>query len=64
MSNQLIKTFTQICQIDSPTGEEAKMADFVFNYLKDLGVFVKKDKFGNVYAKVGNNPKDIFVSSS
>jgi len=62
MSNQLIKTFTQICQIDSPTGKEAKMADFVFNYLKDLGVFVKKDKFGNVYAKVGNHPK-IFLSA-
>lgn len=60
--NNLISLFTKICQIDSPTGEEKKMADFVFEYLKNLKVFVKKDYFGNVYARVGNNPK-IFLSA-
>lgn len=58
----LVEKFTTICQIDSPTGEEAKMADFVFDYFKNLGVFVKKDKFGNVYARIGSNPK-IFLSA-
>lgn len=60
--NNLISLFTTICQIDSPTGEEKKMVDFVFKYLKTLKVFVRKDDFGNVYARVGNNPK-IFLSA-
>jgi tripeptide aminopeptidase len=62
MFNQLIKTFFDICQIDSPTGEEEKMANFVFDYLKNLGLFVKRDSFGNIYAKIGKNPK-IFLSA-
>ncbi|MGB9883302.1 MAG: M20/M25/M40 family metallo-hydrolase [Microgenomates group bacterium] len=60
--NQLIDLFTTICQIDSPTGEEEKMVEFVFNFLKKLGVFVKKDSYGNIYARVGKNPK-VFLSA-
>ncbi|GAB4218937.1 MAG: tripeptidase T [Candidatus Microgenomates bacterium] len=60
--DELINLFTTICQIDSPTGEEQKMVDFVFNYLKKLNIFVKKDSFGNIYARIGNNPK-VFLSA-
>ncbi|MCX7955841.1 MAG: hypothetical protein N2593_01890, partial [Patescibacteria group bacterium] len=57
MKNSLIDLFIQICQIDSPTGKEKQMADFVLNFAKKYGFFAKKDNFGNVYIKAGENPK-------
>lgn len=61
-NNYLIQLFTQICQIDSPTGFEKDMADFVFNFANQYANLVKKDKFGNVYVRYGKNPK-LFLSA-
>lgn len=58
----LIDLFIHICQIDSPTGEEQKMADFVYNFAKKYADFVRKDKFGNVYVRYGKNP-NLFLSA-
>lgn len=58
----LINLFISLCQIDSPTGEEKKVANYILSYLKKLKILAVKDNFGNIYAKIGNNPK-LFLSA-
>lgn len=60
--NELIDLFINICQIDSPTGNEIRMVDFVYNFSKKYTSFVRKDNFGNVYVRFGKKPK-IFLSA-
>lgn len=62
MNNDLINLFIKICQIDSPTGKEKQMADYVFNFAKKYAHLVKKDNFGNVYLRFGREPR-IFLSA-
>jgi tripeptide aminopeptidase len=58
--NQLIDLFTTICRIDSPTGQEKAMADFVIDFCKKYTDIVRKDKFGNVYVRYGSQPRIFF----
>lgn len=57
MKGRLIELFIKICQIDSPAGIETAMANYVFHFAKNYTSFVRKDNFGNVYFRFGNNPK-------
>jgi tripeptide aminopeptidase len=49
---QLTNTFFELIKIDSPSGEEKKVAAYIIKYLKKLKVKEGKDKYGNVIAKV------------
>ena len=51
--DRLIKTFTEIVQIDSPSGEEEQMAQYVISKLENLGFTVSRDAYGNVIANDG-----------
>ncbi len=57
MINQqrLLKTFTDLVQISSPTGEEQKAAEFVSKLLRDADFTVSVDNFYNV---TGHNNKE------
>lgn len=51
--------FIKLVKIDSPFGQEKKVADFVIKELKKLNLIVKQDKFGNITARSKKfNPKD------
>ena len=49
---QLINTFFELVRIDSPSGEEQKVAQYIIKYLRHLKIKANKDKYGNVIARV------------
>lgn len=53
MINQqrLVQTFLDLVQIDSPTGNEQKIAEVVSERLQALGGNVERDRYGNIIAK-------------
>lgn len=55
--DRLIKTFCDLVQIDSPSGEEESVAQDLTRRLKQLGLKVQLDDYGNVIANDGgDNP--------
>jgi tripeptide aminopeptidase len=63
MNNRLIQTFFNLVQIDSPTGEEDAVADYIVHYLTPLVTSVQKDAYGNVYACVAGTGEPLFFSA-
>ena len=54
---RLIETFCNLVKIDSPSGEEHDIAQYLSERLKQLGLNVTKDGYGNVIARSeGDNP--------
>ncbi len=55
--DRLITTFTDLVRIDSPSGEEAAVADVLSTRLAALGFTVSRDAYGNVIAtEPGDSP--------
>ena len=55
--DRLVRTFTDLVRIDSPSGEEAAIADVLTSRLTDLGFTVSRDAYGNVIAsEPGDSP--------
>ncbi|MBU3978241.1 M20/M25/M40 family metallo-hydrolase [Patescibacteria group bacterium] len=48
---RLLQTFLDLVQIDSPSGEEQKIAKEMIRRLEALGGSVERDAFGNIIAK-------------
>jgi tripeptide aminopeptidase len=61
--NKLINTFLEIVQIDSPTGHEKNMADYVFTRLSVLGLSPIYDSYGNVIAKMVSGGEPIILTA-
>jgi tripeptide aminopeptidase len=58
---RFINNFFRLVTIDSPTGSEEEISNFLINFLKDNQLIdhAQKDSFGNIYARkfgVGENP--------
>ena len=51
--DRLVKTFTELARIDSPSGEEEAMAQDLTRRLEDLGFTVRRDAYGNLIANDG-----------
>ena len=51
--DRLVKTFTDLVQIDSPSGEEEAMAVELTRRLEALGFSLKRDAYGNIVASDG-----------
>lgn len=47
----LIDLFEQLVSIDSPSGEEKKVAEFIKVKLEEVGCDVEFDSYGNIFAK-------------
>ena len=62
MSERMIEQFIEMVKIDSESGNEAKMIDYLFNEFKTLGGLPQKDSYGNLIVKfaakgcVGKDP--------
>jgi len=55
--NRLVKTFMDLVQIDSPSGEEEAMAQEITRRLEGFGFKVMRDEYGNLVANDGGeNP--------
>jgi len=52
----MIKTLMDLLSIESYSGNEAKVAEYITNALKPLGFKIKLDEKGNVYAVRGKAP--------
>jgi len=51
MSERMINQFIEMVKIDSESGNEARMIDYLFEEFKKLGGVVQKDSYGNLIAK-------------
>ena len=60
--DRLVKTFTDLVQIDSPSGEEEAMAEELTRRLEGFGLTVKRDAYGNVIANDGR-PDPLLLSA-
>ncbi len=60
--DRLVKTFTDLVQIDSPSGEEEAMAQDLTLRLERLGFTVKRDSYGNLIASDGG-PDPLLLSA-
>tara|TARA_B100002052_G_scaffold112360_1_gene103607 strand:+ start:3331 stop:4416 length:1086 start_codon:yes stop_codon:yes gene_type:complete len=56
---RLIKTFCDLVQIDSPSGEEENVALFLIDFLENLGLKTQRDSYGNLIAKSSGKPQII-----
>jgi tripeptide aminopeptidase len=56
--NQL---FMDLVMIDSPSGEEEKMREYLVDWLKNEGFEVRIDKVGNIYACVPNTKPSLMI---
>ena len=55
--DRLVKTFCELATIDSPSGEEEEVAEYLTGRLEALGLAVERDSYGNVIASDGReNP--------
>lgn len=61
--NRVVDTFLKLVQIDSPTGSEAKVSEFVYQKLMTFGLEVVKDNYGNIIAKLNGNGQPILLTS-
>ncbi len=61
--NRLTDTFLKLVQIDSPTGSEANISEFVFQKLESLGLDTTKDNYGNVIAKLKGKTESILLTA-
>ncbi len=59
----LIQTFIDVVKIDSPTGEEKQMAQYLVTYLRKYADVVKTDSYGNVYARVNGVKDGLFFAA-
>lgn len=48
----LVNTFIDLVKIDSPSGEEKKVAEYILRYLKKAKIKAGSDKYGNVIARL------------
>jgi len=61
--NRLIKTFSELTKINSPTGDEKVLADDILNRLKNLHIETVKDNYGNIIAHIGEGSDKILLSA-
>ncbi len=62
-NKKLLDQFLELVKIDSPTGQEDKIADYILNYFRERKIGVNKDPFGNVIAKISGYGEPLFLSA-
>lgn len=62
-TQRLIQTFLTIVSIDSPSGSEDEMTQFLLRYCKEKNLTVSVDGFGNVIAKTKGKGEPLLLSA-
>lgn len=52
MSERMVKQFMEMVQIDSESGEEAQMIDYLKKEFEKIGATAQKDSYGNLIARL------------
>lgn len=60
---RIIKTFLDLIKIDSPSGHEKEVGDFVLKYCKKIGLKANEDHYGNIIAKAEGDGVPILLSA-
>ena len=58
---RLVANFLELVQVDSPSGQERKLADMLKEKLLSLGLFVQEDKAGQ---KMGSTAGNLIARTS
>ncbi|MBP7018169.1 M20/M25/M40 family metallo-hydrolase [Candidatus Saccharibacteria bacterium] len=59
MYKTLQELFVALLEIDSPSGEEKEVSDFVMAYLQNLGLNPVQDKHNMVYCRIGSGEEPV-----
>ncbi len=62
MHDKLLQTFLDLIQIDSPSGEEGEIRDYVIERLKKAGIDSKVDDTGNLFARTDGTGEPVVLS--
>src|SRR5438128_2061039 len=60
---RLVKTFLELVQIDSPSGQEAAVAERLIALLHELGAEAGRDGHGNVIASLPGSGEPLLLSA-
>lgn len=65
MINQrrLIQIFFDLVRIDSPTGREREVGDFVLEILREIGIEAERDKVGNIIVRLPGTGEPLFFNA-
>ena len=61
--SELLDLFLNLCRIDSPSGEEKSVGDYIINYLTSHKIRASHDAYGNVIAKIAGEGKPLVLSA-
>jgi len=60
---KLVNDFIALVKIDSISGSEDDVAEFLFEYFKKTGSTVKKDSYGNIYVRIDGIGESVLFSA-
>jgi tripeptide aminopeptidase len=60
---ELLDLFLNLCRIDSPSGEEKSVGDYIISYLTSHKIRASHDAYGNVIAKIAGEGKPLVLSA-
>jgi len=65
MINQkrVIQTFLNLVQINSPTGEEKEVGDFVLQTMRGMKIKAERDKIGNIIIRLEGHGEPLFLNA-
>ncbi|HSW47934.1 MAG TPA: M20/M25/M40 family metallo-hydrolase [Candidatus Saccharimonadales bacterium] len=61
--DNLVNIFQSLVKIDSPTGSEGELADFLVNYFSDRNLKAEKDIAGNVFVRIAGKGEPLLISA-
>ncbi len=61
--SELLELFVNLCRIDSPSGEEKSVGDYVIEHFARHKIRAGRDAYGNVIAKVAGEGKPLVLSA-
>ena len=61
--SELLELFLDLCRIDSPSGEEKSVGDYIIKHLARHKIRASRDAYGNVIAKVPGEGKPLVISA-
>lgn len=61
--SRLVDIFKKLVMIDSPTGSEDQLADFLVSYFAKRNIQAEKDPHGNVFVRVTGKGEPLFISA-
>jgi len=61
--SELLELFLDLCRIDSPSGKEKSVGDYIIKHLARHKIRASRDAYGNVIAKVPGEGKPLVISA-